>query len=129
MIIPATASWETVVIYNCGMRLLIAVLLTLGLQNPQAGVLEGVVTRANSARPVEGARVAIWSEAGSDFETRTDANGQYLFPDVPAGTYNIEVQADGFVPLPNPSSNARIRLTIVPQERLRQDVKLTSGGT
>src|SRR5262245_52816636 len=109
------------------MRLLIAVLLTLGLQNPQAGVLEGVVTRASSARPVEGARVSLWGDGGADFQTRTDANGQYVFPELPPGTYSIEVEADGFIPLPNRSSNVKIRLSIAPQERLRQDVKLTAG--
>ena len=111
------------------MRLLIAVLLTLGLQNPQAGVLEGVVTRASSAQPVEGARVALFGDGGPDFETRTDANGHYVFPELPPGAYNIEVQADGFIPLPNPSSNVKLRVTIDPQERQRQDVKLTAGGT
>jgi hypothetical protein len=128
-IIPTTASWRTPEFYNYGMRLLIAALFILGLQNPQAGVLEGVVTRASSAQPVEGARVALRGDAGPDFETRTDANGHYVFPDLPPGVYNIEVQADGFIPLPNPWSNVKFRLAIDPQERLRQDVKLTSGGT
>ena len=67
--------------------------------------------RANSTQPIEGARVAIWGDMGPDFETRTDANGHYLFPALRYGTYNMEVQAEGYLSSPDPSTNVRIRLT------------------
>jgi hypothetical protein len=54
--------------------------------NPAAGVgsLAGVVTDADTGKPVAGVRVAF---AGLEFVDTTDALGQYAIAGVPAGTY------------------------------------------
>jgi len=109
--------------------LVIAVFLALlSLQAPQTAtsVIEGTVTRAYSTQPVEGARVGIWGDHGPDFEARTDANGHYVVGYLPAGVYNIEVQAAGYVSVPNPSTDQKVRLTVGDQRRVRYDVALAA---
>ena len=85
------------------MRLPIVVLLALGsLRASQAstGIVEGIVARADTIQTIAGARVTIWGDMGPEFETTTDAKGHYVLRDVPAGIYNIEVQADGYLSVP-----------------------------
>jgi extracellular elastinolytic metalloproteinase len=54
--------------------------------NPALGVgsLAGVVTDADTGKPVAGAKVRV---AGLDFSGTTDALGEYTITDVPVGTY------------------------------------------
>jgi hypothetical protein len=111
------------------MSFLMTAFLVLGaLQAPRAvtGVIEGTITRANSTRPVEGARVAVWGDHGPDFKTTTDANGNYTVGDLPAGVYNMEVQAPGYLAVPNPWANQKVRLTVGDQKRVRYDVALAA---
>jgi hypothetical protein len=61
---------------------------------------------------------------GPDFETRTDASGRYVFPALRYGTYNMEVQAEGFLSSPDPSTNLKVRLTIDSAEPVRRDISL-----
>ena len=113
------------------MTLAIAALMAIiGFQAPKTGtgVLEGVVTRSDSSRPVEGARVAIWGDQGPDFETRTDGNGHYAFGDLPAGIFNMEIAAEGYLTVPDPSTSMQIRITIGDRQRLRHDFSITSAG-
>src|SRR5262245_47515603 len=94
--------------------LIAALFILAGFQDPQVGqgAIEGIVVRAGSAQPIEGARVAIWGDRGPDFETRTDVNGRYAFSGLPAGPFNMEVQADGYVSSPDPSTGKTFRFTI-----------------
>src|SRR5262245_30285462 len=110
--------------------LIAALLILAGFQDPQVGTgsLEGIVTRAGSAQPIEGARVAIWGDRGPDFETRTDANGRYAFGGLPTGPFNMEVQADGYLSSPDPSTGKTIRFTITDAQLTRRDVTMTSVG-
>jgi hypothetical protein len=106
------------------MSLVLAAFLALiGVQNPaSAGTasIEGMVTRAGTSQPIENARVAVWGDRGPDFRATTDANGHFVVSNMPAGIFNIEVQAEGY--LPNPSSNMRIRIGLSDRQRLRHDV-------
>jgi len=110
---------------------LIAALLVLaGFQDPQVGTgaIEGSVTRAGSAQPIQGARVAIWGDKGPDFETRTDANGHYALSGIPTGPFNMEVKADGYLSSPDPSTGKTVRITISDGQLARHDVTMTSVG-
>jgi Carboxypeptidase regulatory-like domain len=115
--------------YNPAMIVLIVALLVMASpQETQNGpaAIEGVVTRAGSLQPVWNARVAIWGDSGPDFETKTDANGRYVFSNLPPGIFNIEVEAEGYLTVPNPSSSDRIRLTVVNGQRVRRDIALSA---
>ncbi len=56
------------------------------------GDLSGQVTRAGSGEAVASAQVLI---RGTSFSTTTDANGQYLFADLPNGSYGLTCAAPG----------------------------------
>ena len=83
--------------------LLLAAILAASLQSsppPQLGTIEGLVTRAGSTRtPIVGASIKVSDPRQmSTFssETTTDAAGHFSVPDVPAGTYAIEISHEGF---------------------------------
>jgi len=68
----------------------------LRAQAPGTGAgsaLSGTVTDAASGRPVEGAVVLVLRTMLSG---RTDLQGRFLFPNVPAGQYTVRVLAIGF---------------------------------
>src|SRR5262252_4526488 len=111
--------------------LIAALLVFAGFQDPPVGTgaVEGIVTRAGSAQPVAGARVAIWGDKGPDFETRTDANGHYLFNGIPTGPFNLDVQADGYLSAPDPATGKTIRFVIGDGQLIRRDVSMLSVGT
>lgn len=71
----------------------LAILLVLGgsLLSAQTGIVKF------SDQPVPGATV-IASEDGNRVVTTTDESGSYQLPNLPAGTYTIEVQMFGFQP-------------------------------
>jgi hypothetical protein len=110
--------------------LIAALLVFAGFQDPQAGTgaIEGIVTRAGSSQPIQGARVAIWGDKGPDFQTTTDANGHYAFGGIPTGPFNMEVQAEGYLSTPDPSTGKTIRFTISDGQLTRHDVTMTSAG-
>jgi iron complex outermembrane recepter protein len=64
----------------------------------QRGEISGTVTNALSGDPVAGATVAIGA-AGQPHVGKTDAAGTFSIADVPAGTYQMEIQADGYLHL------------------------------
>jgi carboxypeptidase family protein len=60
------------------------------------GRIRGTVTDPSGAT-VAGANVVITNQAnGSQRDTRTGANGEYIFLEVPVGTYEVEVNQAGF---------------------------------
>jgi hypothetical protein len=109
------------------MRLLLAALLALiGAQDPAPGgtaSIEGRVTRAGTSQPIVNARVAVWGDRGPDFQTTTDGNGHFVVSNMPAGIFNIEVRAEGY--LPNPLPNMVVRISLSDRQRLRRDVVLS----
>lgn len=57
-----------------------------------AGRLDGVITESSSGSGVEGARVAI---PALDKIELTDRRGYFAFPDLPAGSYDVQVRYYG----------------------------------
>jgi hypothetical protein len=86
------------------MQLALVVLLSALLQQtPQTGTIEGIVTRSGSTLvPIAGAQVTI--TAPSPFsngtlivlDTTTDGGGHFLFSDLPAGVFKVEVSQEGY---------------------------------
>src|SRR5262249_42875641 len=62
--------------------------------------VSGTVTNASTGLPISGATVRILNTPIPP--ATTDANGMYLFPSVPEGTYDIQASAPGFLPLTQP---------------------------
>jgi hypothetical protein len=105
--------------------LLAALLVLIGLQAPAptgTASLEGLVTRAGTSQPIQNARVAIWGDRGPDFQATTDGNGRFVVSNMPAGIFNIQVLAEGY--LPNPLPNLVVRIGLNDRQRLRHDVVL-----
>jgi hypothetical protein len=67
------------------------------------GNIEGTVVNATNADPIEGAEVTLREDSGASCSgtsaggTDTDTNGEFSFPDIAAGIYDVEVTADGFL--------------------------------
>ena len=59
----------------------------------RVGTLTGVVTNQDTGQPLSDAYVAI---ANTRFSTLTNAQGRFLIPGIPAGTYTVIVQNLGF---------------------------------
>jgi hypothetical protein len=65
-------------------------------------LISGVVSSSAGNRPIPNAtlRVVQWVGAlGRQMTARTDAQGKFVIKDLPAGSYDITVQADGHVSL------------------------------
>jgi len=59
-----------------------------------------VVTRADSSEPVSGARILITPVDGTGTPAtlaRTDRDGRFVVPGLPAGRYRVIVEGDGYV--------------------------------
>ncbi|HEY0734699.1 MAG TPA: carboxypeptidase regulatory-like domain-containing protein [Herpetosiphonaceae bacterium] len=71
----------------------------LGLVRPpdssQRGTMQGVV-RSSLGQPIAGARVLLPAVDGTTFSAESDAQGRYVLPDVPAGSYLPVAGAPGF---------------------------------
>ncbi len=87
--------------FSC-FSLALALLLALSLATPSAhaadtnGRIKGTVTDATSA-VIPGATVtATNTQTGVKFTTKSLKNGDYLFPELPIGSYTISAQASGF---------------------------------
>jgi hypothetical protein len=111
--------------------LLVALLWLSGLQDPvPAGTaaVEGVVTRAGSSQPIENAHIVLFGDRGPRFEARTDGNGHFIVSNMPAGIFNIQVQADGYRGYP-PSDLMVVRIGLSAGQRLRRDVALSVSSS
>ncbi|MBO3117745.1 choice-of-anchor J domain-containing protein [Winogradskyella sp. DF17] len=56
-------------------------------------ILTGTVTDSNTALPIENATISI---LGSSISAQTDSNGNYTFPSLPYGIYEITVSQIGY---------------------------------
>ena len=66
-------------------------------QTPGLTPMQGVITSANSRRPVESARISARNTAtGATLTTVTGADGKYVLSAVTPGDYGITVDAAGF---------------------------------
>jgi len=75
---------------------LVATVLTLSIAAPVLAATTGLVrgTVTIDGKPAAGVSVSIQGE-GSLFRRTTDANGGYVFPQVPYGTYRVIAHAEG----------------------------------
>jgi outer membrane receptor protein involved in Fe transport len=91
------------------------------LAQEQGGAVEGTV-RDQSGATVPGATVEAREASGLVQATVTDALGEYRFPSLPPGNWEIQVRLEGFAPVRRPD----VRLAL--GQLLRVDVALTLSG-
>src|SRR5205823_2305595 len=67
------------------------------------GTIAGIVIKAGTAieQPLWNARLELTGGSGTQV-TRTDANGRFVFSNLPLGEYRLAVTSDGFVRLQSP---------------------------
>ena len=75
--------------------ILITLITTVNLFAQNGGAIRGVVTDENGAK-VAGAQVVLSFTPGVRFTTQTDQSGAFEFKGLRAGSYLVEVKADGF---------------------------------
>ena len=86
------------------------------------GVIYGTVTDPSGAG-VAGAKIeAVLTERGTSRDGTTGATGDYVFPAMPIGTYEIRVTAAGF------QQFRRQSVTLTASQNLRVDATLTVGS-
>jgi TonB family protein len=66
---------------------------------PTRGNFAGQVRIAGVDAPLGGAEIRLRDAAGQTYTTTSDANGWWSLEDLPAGNYQLEVDAAGFSPL------------------------------
>ena len=63
----------------------------------QGGTIRGqIVDTTERQNPIEGVEVVIVAQDGTEFTTKTDANGDYEKSGIPAGRYLISIYKDGY---------------------------------
>ena len=97
---------------------LIAFELSAPAQDQPKGHLSGKVTSYETEEPLSGANIII---VGTDFKTPTDRNGEFIFKNIPAGTYQIEASLIGYV------KSKRSKVEVKPKETTHLLFKLRSS--
>lgn len=59
------------------------------------GRLNGLVTDATTAQPIADATVSVFKQEIPIDKATTDSDGNYNFPELPAGVYTVEIHATG----------------------------------
>src|SRR5712692_116780 len=106
------------------MKLLVFLLAAAPLIHGQAvkGSLLGTVTDSSGA-VVPGAKVAITEvNTGLGRSAETNQNGYYMFPNLEAGVYRVQVEHAGF------RTAVRERAEVVVNSTVRVDVELQTGA-
>src|SRR3989441_6180995 len=70
--------------------------------------------------PVPGATVTV-TQGEKKFTAITDSMGAYVFPDLPEGTWAIEIEMQGFVPLKGATSTSTWELKMLPVEEIKAE--------
>lgn len=86
-------------------------------QDAGAGRMNGVVTDSSSGQPLQAVQLFL-SRGTTRLEARTAADGRYLFPNVPAGTYGLEAIRLGYRRV------VRANLTVAAGATLTYDLKM-----
>jgi hypothetical protein len=106
---------------NIRLGLLTMLLAAASLQGQTAGVIVGRVTDASGAI-VQSAKIEITNQAtGIKENTTASAQGEYVFPRVTPGNYQMTVSAPGFKTL------VRNDIPLLVNQTAREDVSLTVG--
>jgi len=74
--------------------------------NPQAGSIAGTITDAVSSQPIAGAMVKAEMYRNHHFYrvVHSGPDGNYIFNDLPAGTYRVAAMKEGYAPANYPDS-------------------------
>src|SRR6266852_5979874 len=105
--------------------MLVAALALMPTANAQStgGRIRGTVTDATGGA-VAGAKVTIVNQAnGSERDTETGSTGDYIFLEVPVGTYEVQVNQTGF------KKYVRKGIALDLNEVLGLDIALVVGGS
>src|SRR5207244_13192241 len=70
--------------------------------------------------PVPGATVTA-TQGEKKFTAITDPMGAYVFPDLPEGTWAIEIEMQGFVPLKGDTSTSTWELKMLPVGEIKAE--------
>ena len=104
------------------LTLVMAMGVSAGFAQSTGGRIRGTVTDATGGA-VTAAKVAIINQAnGSQRDTETGANGDYIFLEVPVGTYEVQVNQTGF------KKYVRKGIVLNLNEVLGLDIVLMVGG-
>jgi len=87
------------------------------------GVITGTVSDPGNAVVPNAQIIAKNMESGAIFQTVTTATGNYTLPSVPAGTYEVSVEAPGFSKIVQQGITVQVALTV------RLDMTLKVGST
>src|SRR6266851_887183 len=90
-------------------------------QEVSAGIT-GKVTDPSGAAIVGASVVAKDQDRGTEWPTKTNADGIYAFPRIPVGTYELRVEASGFKTLVQPNIQLEVN------QRARIDVPMQVGA-
>ena len=105
----------------CALAIMLAAAFSSDAQST-GGRVRGTVTDA-SGGAITGARLLLTNEAnGTQRDTGSGANGEYIFLEVPVGTYQIEVSQQGF------KKYFRKGLLVNLNEVVSLDIALQIGG-
>jgi hypothetical protein len=106
------------------MLLLAALWAPAGLHaQSTGGRVRGTVTDT-SGGAIAGARIFLTNEAtGGQRDTQTGANGEYVFLEVPVGSYGVELQQAGF------KKYVRKGVTVELNQMVSLDITLQVGGS
>ena len=62
-----------------------------------AGLSRGTITDTTRAQnPIEGVEIKLAAQDGTEYTTKTDANGDYKKAGIPAGRYLISIHKEGY---------------------------------
>ena len=116
-------------VYSCGMFVLSLLLLNCFLlvsgssAQSTGGRIRGTVLDS-SGSAVAGAKLVLTNEGnGSTREATTSATGEYIFLEVPVGTYQLQLDQPGF------KKYLRSGMTLSLNEVIGLDINLVVGGS
>jgi len=108
--------------FVCALAIMLAAAVFSSAQST-GGRVRGTVTDA-SGGAITGAKLLLTNEAtGTQRDTASGSNGEYIFLEVPVGTYRIEVTQQGF------KKYSRKGLVVNLNEVVNLDTPLQIGGT
>ena len=72
--------------------------ITFAQDNPvNGGTIRGTITDTTRAQnPIEGVEIKLAAQDGTEYTTKTDANGDYKKSGIPAGRYLISIHKEGY---------------------------------
>jgi outer membrane receptor protein involved in Fe transport len=92
----ACSSWCAHGLQFCAVVLLVAIFAAPGWGQTFRGTILGTVTDSSGAAIVSAKVTVHNTDTGVDRITETTADGSYLMPELPVGTYDVTVEMSGF---------------------------------